>query len=351
MHLFRNKAKPADPDSVPDYPLFVTDRPALATVMAAQRCTTTACPEEGFELVVEYPKAPTDVYPGPLFDAGCKLLRSIQERPLLRAVVSGRPTFEQTWTSNGRFRAALLAQEDPQNYGKWALRKSFNYVIPSLFIPCVARTFYDEFARILGRTGLRVLDPSSGWGDRLAGAYCSGVVREYVGTDPNSDLFSGYAEIQRLMRGVNSAGSEGSSSGGSPMSATLVMQGFETVAPLLPAGYFDVVFTSPPFFDYEVYSPNNPTYVDWNSQFYQPLVEHSMRLAKADGIVAFHIDDTTAGRVPEVIRSKAIAKFAVDVGFGKRKIAVWLLRRGEQLAEAPSPSEDRKRPRSPTQQL
>jgi hypothetical protein len=310
--------------------------------------------------VVEYPKEPTDMYPGPLLDAGCRLIRSIQERALLRAVVGGRPTFEQTWLDNPRFRAALLAHDDPQNVAKWALRRTFNYVIPSLFIPCVARTFYDEFSRILCRHDLRVLDPSCGWGDRLAGAYCSGVVREYVGTDPNSDLFAGYAEIQRLMEPTMSEMSAVTAAGGdenesktatrarTTMVATIIMQRFEVAAPLLQAASFDVVFTSPPFFDYEVYSPHNPTYTDWNQQFYEPLVSEAFRLVKPDGIIAFHMDDTSAGQVPPAIAARSVAKFAVDVGFGKRKIAVWILQRGGPEGEDVSAEQGaRKRPRSP----
>ena len=363
MHLFKAKghlktaSTPAAADAIPDYPPFVVDRDALAAVTWTQRCTTRTCREEGFELVVEYPTDDHTLYPGPLFDAGSKLIRSVQEKPMLSTVVANRPTFEEVWKTNPRFRAALLEQKDPLDYGKWALRKTYNYVIPSLFIPCVARTFYAEFARALGKDCLRVLDPSSGWGDRVTGAFCSGVVGEYVGVDPNVQLYAGYGELIQLFQKQHLAesdkkGQSPSTAAASPMmKATMIMQGFEVAAPLLPSGYFDVVFTSPPFFEYEVYSPHNPKYVDWEREFYEPLVEHSLRLAKEDGIVAFHIDDTTAGKVPHAIRSRAISKFAVDVGFGKRKIAVWLLRNGKPRAAVGSDdcssSESRKRSRSP----
>lgn len=234
---------------------------------------------------------------------------------MLSTVVSGRNSFEAVWHSNPEFRATLLAQKDPQDFGKWALRKPFQYVIPSLFIPCVAATFYEYFAATMGHTSLKVLDPCSGWGDRLTGAHCSKVVAEYVGVDPNSKLFGGYATINRLF------GSQGST-----MRSTMILQGFETAAPLLRDKSFDVVFTSPPFFDYEVYSPHNPTYTNWESQFYEPLVTEALRLVKDNGFIAFHIDDTTAGRVPHAIKSRAVATFAVDVGFNKRKISVWVIR-------------------------
>lgn len=341
-------ALPAPSEPIPAYPRFTPDLTALAAVTLTQRCAVTTSPQEGFLLVVGYPKDNRELYPGPLFDAGCRLVRSIQEDPMLSTAVSGRPTFKAVWAANPSFREALLSQKDPTDFGKWALRKPFNYVIPSLFIPCVATSFYQQFATMITgqqigdhgdgagrRRRLRVLDPCAGWGDRLTGAFCSGVVGEYVGVDPNSQLFAGYGEIKRLFAPLSSA----------TMKATMVMQGFETVAPLLADASFDVVFTSPPFFDYEVYSQQNPTYVDWEAEFYEPLVSHALRLVHASGVVAFHIDDTTAGKVPHAIRSRTIAKFAVDVGFSKRKISVWVLRAGHEKFGSMGDIEVTKRPR------
>jgi hypothetical protein len=322
---------------VPPYPRLSPDLNALANTVFQQRGEVTSAPHEGFTLVVNYPNdghKPREerLYPGMLFDAGCKFITAIQEDAMLSTVVSGRPTFKQVWDSDAAFRKALLAQKDPSDFGKWALRKPFNYVIPSLFIPCVARSFYEQFSSMVGKPagGLRVLDPCSGWGDRLTGAFCSNVVSEYVACDPNSALYEGYGVIKQLCGSRNPN-----------MRATMIMQGFEIAAPLLADGTFDVVFTSPPFFDYEVYSAQNPKYTDWEKEFYEPLVQHALRLVHANGVVAFHIDDTTAGKVPHAIRSRVVEKFAVDVGFGKRKISVWVLRAGLQTQS------DQKRPRSP----
>ena len=121
---------------IPPYPKLTPDLNKLADTVFLQRGTITAAPQEGFTLVVNYPNdgdKPREerLYPGMLFDAGCKFITAIQEDPMLSTVVSGRPTFKQIWDTNPTFREALITQKDPRDFGKWALRKPFNYVIPS----------------------------------------------------------------------------------------------------------------------------------------------------------------------------------------------------------------------------
>eukprot|EP00750_Incisomonas_marina_P020889 INCI4108.3.p2 GENE.INCI4108.3~~INCI4108.3.p2 ORF type:complete len:588 (-),score=111.95 INCI4108.3:2654-4345(-) len=90
----------------------------------------------------------------------------------------------------------------------------------------------------------RVLDISAGWGDRLLGALASGVER-YVATDPNVALRSGHNKLISKL---------------APLSRykpnpriSILYEPFETAT--LPAGEtYDLVFTSPPFFDFEIYT-------------------------------------------------------------------------------------------------
>jgi hypothetical protein len=109
---------------------------------------------------------------------------------------------------------------------------------------------------------------------------------------------------------------------------TLLNKPFEALASeeaLLPSNYFDIVFTSPPFLEYEVYSDKNPTYKNWEKDFYEPLVAISRRVLKDGGLIAYHIDDTSAGPAPAVIRHNAIEVWGVDVGFGKRVARTWII--------------------------
>lgn len=91
-----------------------------------------------------------------------------------------------------------------------------------------------------------VLDPCAGWGDRLIGAAAAGV-RRYLGADPNEALRGGHAEIIRTLLPA-----------ARQKAFAVECTAFEALD-LEKAGYLgedrpDLVFTSPPFFDFEVYA-------------------------------------------------------------------------------------------------
>ena len=76
----------------------------------------------------------------------------------------------------------------------------------------------------------RVLDPCSGYGDRLIAAIASGV-DEYCGFDPNTDLIDGHTRIMRTLPG------------GERFSIQPIP--FEDAE--LPKEHFNMVYTSPPY--------------------------------------------------------------------------------------------------------
>lgn len=84
----------------------------------------------------------------------------------------------------------------------------------------------------------KVLDISAGWGDRLLAACAKGV--EYFGVDPNPLTQDGYkAIIKEFGNGKQQ----------------VVMSPFEDAK---IEGTFDLIFTSPPYFDLEIYNKNDP---------------------------------------------------------------------------------------------
>ena len=85
-----------------------------------------------------------------------------------------------------------------------------------------------------------VLDFSAGWGDRLAGAIAAGVTR-YHAFDPNTRLRQGHRAL--IAQFVPPEQQE---------RFTVTYEGVEAAA--MPDGTFDLVFTSPPFFDFEIYT-------------------------------------------------------------------------------------------------
>jgi len=145
------------------------------------------------------------------------------------------PSPFRTWTTE-KFRLTLLnalwTLKFPEINNK-TLRSaiSLRKYIASQFKPCVAKAIYDRYQ------AKNVLDFSSGWGDRLSGfcAYNNGV--SYTGVDPNKNLVKGYA------RQIKEYGKD--------KDIKMICAQAEDI------DYdreFDLIFTSPPYFDVERYS-------------------------------------------------------------------------------------------------
>ena len=95
------------------------------------------------------------------------------------------------------------------------------------------------------------LDISCGWGDRLISAILYGV-EEYYSTDPNLDLHPYYDKIINKLVGKNNK-------------FIINNQGFEMLTPLKE--HYDIVFSSPPFFDIEIYSKSkDDSYLNYNNE-------------------------------------------------------------------------------------
>lgn len=128
----------------------------------------------------------------------------------------------------------------------------------------------------------RWLDISAGWGDRLIAAAIYGV-KEYVAADPNLTLHPYYRRIIRDLVPKEQRDRY-----------TIYKTGFEDIA--VPDNHFDIVFSSPPFFDLEVYSKHEDdtlikyanmdgkvTEQSWISKFFIPSLEKCVRALKTDG--------------------------------------------------------------------
>ena len=108
---------------------------------------------------------------------------------------------------------------------------SMRKYIASQFRPSAAKTIYDFF------NGKNILDFSAGWGDRLCG-FLATDAESYVGVDPNSDAVSKYCDM------IDSFGVE--------RDVTIYNECAEDVD--YGDKKFDLVFTSPPYFDLERYT-------------------------------------------------------------------------------------------------
>jgi len=89
--------------------------------------------------------------------------------------------------------------------------------------------------------GTRILDFSAGWGDRLIGSISSNV-DYYLGVDPNTDLNTGHTAAVEMLAKPEFRNN-----------FRIIYAPFQSCE--IPEDkYFDLVFTSPPFFNFEIYT-------------------------------------------------------------------------------------------------
>ena len=143
-----------------------------------------------------------------------------------------------------------------------------------------------------GKAAPRILDPSAGWGDRLAAAAAAGAGR-YLGFDPNPALAAGHAALAAAAAPAAAARFEvvrlpfeGEAAG-----AVLAVE-VETGGP------FDLVMTSPPFFDFEIYSSApgqsvaaHPTVDGWLVEFLFASLARAWDALAPGGHLALHLSD------------------------------------------------------------
>jgi hypothetical protein len=126
-----------------------------------------------------------------------------------------------------------------------------------------------------------VLDMSAGWGDRLIGAIASGA--KYTGYDPNSALRDGHNRIIQTF--------------GNTTDHKVFYVPFENSRTKIE-GEFDLAFTSPPFFDLEIYTKapgqsimSYPNYEDWLPNFLYVMLQKSWNVLKPGGRLIIYLSD------------------------------------------------------------
>jgi hypothetical protein len=138
----------------------------------------------------------------------------------------------------------------------------------------------------------RILDPCSGWGERMLGSiiYSARSSRSvsYVGSDPNKALQQSYNyihdECTKAFMEIEWSG-------------VVIPSGFENLN--LGSQRFDLVFTSPSFFDKEIYSTDASQstskwgeFEGWFDKFLCGMFKKSWATLMPGGILAIHIQDT-----------------------------------------------------------
>jgi len=149
------------------------------------------------------------------------------------------------------------------------------HYLPSQFSPAIAKSIFQYF------NSKKVLDMSSGWGDRLVGSY----EIEYRGFDPNLVLKDKYDKI------INTYG----------LNARVENIPFEDS--VLEDNYYDIMFSSPPYFNRETYSTDMTqssirykNIDEWINLFLYKSIDKIYHALKSRGILAINISDLQVGK-------------------------------------------------------
>jgi len=157
--------------------------------------------------------------------------------------------------------------------------KAFGTQSVSNFKPTIAKWVYQNYCP----AGGSVLDPCMGYGGRMMGAMASHI-GSYFGVDPD---FLVYRNNLFLHEALTNAGSN--------VKVILNQAPFE-IENSVEEKEFDLVFTSPPYFNIEKYSLEAeqsyikyPTYNEWKDKFLGILIKKSHFLLRSGGYLALNV--------------------------------------------------------------
>jgi hypothetical protein len=167
----------------------------------------------------------------------------------------------------------------------------------SNYRPAIARAVITKYSP----EGGAVVDFAAGYGGRLLGALATD--RSYLGIEPNRRQIAGYERMQRAV---------GAQRFDLP-NTEFVHGAAEECLPALRSRSADLVFSSPPFFDWEKYSKGTmqscrryPNYPEWHSRFLLPIISDSHRILRRSGFLVVNV--TNSNRRPSPIEVRALAE-------------------------------------------
>jgi hypothetical protein len=145
---------------------------------------------------------------------------------------------------------------------------------------CIKQMFFKK--------NITILDPSAGWGDRLVAAISMG--DNYIGVDPNHHLHPSYKKIVNYFTSRTKA----CLINGSFLESGVIKKIKNTARNF--KGGIDLAFTSPPYFDLEVYRGKKQSIngreseEKWTREFLFPYFDNMAMLVNSDGIIALSIN-------------------------------------------------------------
>ena len=170
----------------------------------------------------------------------------------------------------------------------------------SNFRPTVAKAIYERYSTRWGR----VLDFCAGFGGRLLG--CLALERHYVGYEPSQSQFDGLQQMHRIIRDLRLTSCQ----------VDLRKACAEEAMHKEADGSFDLVFTSPPYFDRERYSTDNrqsylryTDYASWRENFLHRVLLESWRVLRKGGVLVLNVANTEDAPIAEDTKALATKYF------------------------------------------
>jgi len=190
--------------------------------------------------------------------------------------------------------------------------------IAAEFKPFLAREIYLDYCEV----GAKVLDPCAGWGGRMLGYISSGIGGEYTATDPSVKTYDGLNKLRDFLTSAEAIES--------PI-INLFNLPFEDLE--LQENYFDFAFTSPPYFDTELYSEDKTqafnryeTIEKFNEQFLKVLIQNSIRALKPGKILLLNIGGS------QFRFDKAVYSICEELNFHVKEVFKYKIGKGDHIA-------------------
>jgi hypothetical protein len=160
----------------------------------------------------------------------------------------------------------------------------------SNFRPTIARAIVERYSNV----DQQVVDFSSGFSGRLLG--CVAARRRYIGIDPSFDQVHGGVALTSTLRRV-----------GAPDVDVCLHQGpAEDVLTSFMTASAQLIFSSPPYFDRELYSnePSQsyvrfPKYSDWKKHFLEVVILESARILKRGGYLVINVSNVKGYKIAD----------------------------------------------------
>ena len=166
----------------------------------------------------------------------------------------------------------------------------------SNYRPMVAKAI---MSRYCPKSGV-IVDFAAGYGGRLLGAIAAN--RDYIGIEPNLSQIKGFTKMARAIAAM----------GFQLPHLTFLNGPAERELPVLKGRSADLIFSSPPFFNWEHYSRSKdqsfkqyPVYESWLTWFLTPAIVESYRILKEGGYLVLNVTNGKRLPTPEDVSNLA----------------------------------------------